>query len=196
MQQGHHWEAGRLIHFQCRYSSDNPRAPELNRELCLENFAAVAALGNRRVFILGDWNFAPDDFPIDLLQGGQVSPSRPLSTVTYTYPMAWLCWQEINKPWKCRIYRIEKYLRPLTRLHPFVLNVLLYEQDGFEKHIWPPVRAPRQRHVSNGFSRRPKPKTQASASSVAGVPSALADVESSQGIGLAEDTLSDDDALD
>eukprot|EP00971_Amphidinium_carterae_P152720 3027054-Amphidinium_carterae.3 len=62
MHSGHHWEEG---------SSDNPRVPELNRELCLELFAAVAALGNRMIFILGDWNFAPDDFPIDLLQGGQ-----------------------------------------------------------------------------------------------------------------------------
>eukprot|EP00971_Amphidinium_carterae_P099420 1966882-Amphidinium_carterae.2 len=35
MQQGHHWEAGRLC-------SDNPRAPDLNRESCLELFAAVA----------------------------------------------------------------------------------------------------------------------------------------------------------
>eukprot|EP00971_Amphidinium_carterae_P045754 900316-Amphidinium_carterae.3 len=36
------------------------------------------------IFILGDWNFAPDDFPIDLLQGGQVN--RPLSNVTFTSP--------------------------------------------------------------------------------------------------------------
>eukprot|EP00971_Amphidinium_carterae_P349339 6490968-Amphidinium_carterae.3 len=78
MHSGHHLEEG---------SSDNPRAPELNRELCLELFAAVEALGNRiirMIFILGDCNFAPDDFPIDLLQGSQLN--RPLSNVTYTSP--------------------------------------------------------------------------------------------------------------
>eukprot|EP00971_Amphidinium_carterae_P256941 5100978-Amphidinium_carterae.3 len=53
------------------YSSDKERAQELNREVCLEIFAAVAALGNRQIFILGDWNFEPDNFPIDLLNGGQ-----------------------------------------------------------------------------------------------------------------------------
>eukprot|EP00971_Amphidinium_carterae_P304080 6042881-Amphidinium_carterae.1 len=53
------------------YSSDNERAPELNRELCIELFGAVAALGNRKIFIVGDWNFAPDDFPIDILNGSQ-----------------------------------------------------------------------------------------------------------------------------
>eukprot|EP00971_Amphidinium_carterae_P033396 657738-Amphidinium_carterae.1 len=50
----------------------------------MEIFAAVAALGNRQIFILGDWNFEPDNFPIDLLNGGQVN--RPLSEVLITSP--------------------------------------------------------------------------------------------------------------
>eukprot|EP00971_Amphidinium_carterae_P300159 5963890-Amphidinium_carterae.1 len=51
-------------------------AQELNREVCMETFAAVAALGNRQIFILGDWNFEPDNFPIDLLHGGQYYVKR------------------------------------------------------------------------------------------------------------------------
>eukprot|EP00971_Amphidinium_carterae_P161301 3198382-Amphidinium_carterae.1 len=66
------------------YSSDKERAQELNREVCMEIFAAVAALGNRQIFILGDWNFEPDNFSIDLLNGGQVN--RPLSEVLITPP--------------------------------------------------------------------------------------------------------------
>eukprot|EP00971_Amphidinium_carterae_P069640 1378292-Amphidinium_carterae.1 len=50
----------------------------------MEIFAAVAALGNRQIFVLGDWNFEPDSFPIDLVCGGQVN--RPLSEVTITSP--------------------------------------------------------------------------------------------------------------
>eukprot|EP00971_Amphidinium_carterae_P021421 422484-Amphidinium_carterae.1 len=46
---------------------------EKNRELCMELFGVVAALGNRKIFILGDWNFEPDEFPIDLIHGGQVN---------------------------------------------------------------------------------------------------------------------------
>eukprot|EP00971_Amphidinium_carterae_P244890 4862168-Amphidinium_carterae.2 len=83
MEKGTHWELGRWAHHLLPfegglhifnvygYSSDKERAQELNREVCLEIFAAVAALGNRQVFILGDWNFEPDDFPIDLVHGGQ-----------------------------------------------------------------------------------------------------------------------------
>eukprot|EP00971_Amphidinium_carterae_P104393 2067284-Amphidinium_carterae.1 len=66
-------------------SSDKDRAQELNREVCVEIFAAVAALGNRQIFTLGDWNFEPDNFPIDLLNGGQVN--RPLSEVRHTSPV-------------------------------------------------------------------------------------------------------------
>eukprot|EP00971_Amphidinium_carterae_P315287 6266571-Amphidinium_carterae.2 len=33
------------------------RAPEFKRELCLEIFSAVTALGNHKIFILGDWKF-------------------------------------------------------------------------------------------------------------------------------------------
>eukprot|EP00971_Amphidinium_carterae_P121223 2400831-Amphidinium_carterae.2 len=66
------------------YSSDKERAQELNREVCLEIFSAVAALGNRQIFILGDWNFEPDNFPIDLVHGGQVN--RPLTEVKCTSP--------------------------------------------------------------------------------------------------------------
>eukprot|EP00971_Amphidinium_carterae_P176904 3507770-Amphidinium_carterae.1 len=96
MEQGAHWELGRWAHHLIPfegglhvfnvygYSSDKDRAQELNREVCLEIFAAVAALGNRQIFILGDWNFEPDNFPIDLLNGGQVN--RPLSAVQYTSP--------------------------------------------------------------------------------------------------------------
>eukprot|EP00971_Amphidinium_carterae_P276094 5479009-Amphidinium_carterae.1 len=96
MEKGTHWELGRWAHHLLPfegglhifnvygYSSDKERAQELNREVCLEIFAAVAALGNRQIFILGDWNFEPDDFPIDLVHGGQVN--RPLSEVTHTSP--------------------------------------------------------------------------------------------------------------
>eukprot|EP00971_Amphidinium_carterae_P221807 4403169-Amphidinium_carterae.2 len=97
MEQGIHWELGRWTHhllpFQgglhvfnvYGYSFDKERAPELNREVCLEIFSAVAALGNRQIFMLGDWTFVPDNFPIDLLNGGQVN--RPLSEVRYTSPV-------------------------------------------------------------------------------------------------------------
>eukprot|EP00971_Amphidinium_carterae_P261007 5177779-Amphidinium_carterae.1 len=46
--------------------SDNPRAPEY-----------------RKIFILGDWNFAPDDFPIDLLYKvvRSTGPLAPLPTL-------------------------------------------------------------------------------------------------------------------
>eukprot|EP00971_Amphidinium_carterae_P163036 3232283-Amphidinium_carterae.1 len=96
MEKGMHWELGRWAHHLLPYdgglhifnvygySSDKERAPELNREVCLEIFAAVAALGNRQIFILGDWNFEPDNFPIDLVHGGQIN--RPLSEVTHTSP--------------------------------------------------------------------------------------------------------------
>eukprot|EP00971_Amphidinium_carterae_P233542 4634806-Amphidinium_carterae.1 len=96
MEKGTHWELGRWAHHLLPYeqglhvfnvygySSDKERAQELNREVCLEIFAAVAALGNRQIFILGDWNFEPDNFPIDLVNGGQIN--RPLSEVTHTSP--------------------------------------------------------------------------------------------------------------
>eukprot|EP00971_Amphidinium_carterae_P348864 6490709-Amphidinium_carterae.2 len=85
MEKGTHWSLGRWAHHLLPfegglhifnvygYSSDKERAQELNREVCMEIFATVAALGNRQIFILGDWNFEPDNFPIDLLNGGQVS---------------------------------------------------------------------------------------------------------------------------
>eukprot|EP00971_Amphidinium_carterae_P283132 5621015-Amphidinium_carterae.1 len=44
------------------------------------------------IFILGDWYFTPDDFPIDLLQGGQVN--RPLSNITFTSPQG-----EVQTDW-------------------------------------------------------------------------------------------------
>eukprot|EP00971_Amphidinium_carterae_P134156 2658197-Amphidinium_carterae.1 len=50
----------------------------------MEILAAVAAVGNRQIFVLGDWNFEPDSFPIDLVCGGQIN--RPLSEVTITSP--------------------------------------------------------------------------------------------------------------
>eukprot|EP00971_Amphidinium_carterae_P094020 1860528-Amphidinium_carterae.1 len=96
METGTHWELGRWAHhlppFEkglhifnvYGYSSDKDRAQELNREVCLEIFAAVAAFGNRQIFILGDWNFEPDSFPIDLVCGAQVN--RPLSEVNITSP--------------------------------------------------------------------------------------------------------------
>eukprot|EP00971_Amphidinium_carterae_P208451 4135785-Amphidinium_carterae.2 len=46
--------------------------------------SAVAALGNRKIFTLGDWNFEPDELPMDLVQGSQVNP--PLSDVEFTSP--------------------------------------------------------------------------------------------------------------
>eukprot|EP00971_Amphidinium_carterae_P259554 5150073-Amphidinium_carterae.3 len=96
MEKGTHWELGRWAHHLLPYdgglhvfnvygySSDKERAHELNREVCLEIFAAVAALGNRQIFILGDWNFEPDNFPIDLVHGSQIN--RPLSEVKHTSP--------------------------------------------------------------------------------------------------------------
>eukprot|EP00971_Amphidinium_carterae_P276850 5494340-Amphidinium_carterae.1 len=85
VEQGEHWEAGRWAHHLLPfdqglhifnvygYSSDHERSPELTRELCIELFSAVAALGNRKIFawVLGDWNFAPDEFPMDLVNGVQ-----------------------------------------------------------------------------------------------------------------------------
>eukprot|EP00971_Amphidinium_carterae_P017704 348887-Amphidinium_carterae.1 len=59
MQHGMHWELGRWANHPLPYdqglhisnvygySSDNERAPELNRELCFELFGVVAALVNR-----------------------------------------------------------------------------------------------------------------------------------------------------
>eukprot|EP00971_Amphidinium_carterae_P094788 1875804-Amphidinium_carterae.2 len=85
MEKGTHYDLGRWAHHLLPfegglhvfnvygYSSDKDRAQELNREVCLELFAAVAAPGNRQIFLLGDWNFEPDNFPIDLLNGGQVT---------------------------------------------------------------------------------------------------------------------------
>eukprot|EP00971_Amphidinium_carterae_P340370 6478675-Amphidinium_carterae.1 len=76
MEKGMHWELGRWAHHLLPYegglhifdvygySSDKERAPELNREVCLEIFAAVAAL--------------------DLVHGGQIN--RPLSEVRHTSP--------------------------------------------------------------------------------------------------------------
>eukprot|EP00971_Amphidinium_carterae_P274152 5440799-Amphidinium_carterae.1 len=46
------------------------------RALCIELFSAVAALGSRKIFIIGDRNFEPDELPIDLVRGSQVN--RPL----------------------------------------------------------------------------------------------------------------------
>eukprot|EP00971_Amphidinium_carterae_P156356 3099694-Amphidinium_carterae.1 len=39
-------------------------------------FCDVAALDNRKTFILGDWSFEPDE-PIDVVHGGQTGSSAP-----------------------------------------------------------------------------------------------------------------------
>eukprot|EP00971_Amphidinium_carterae_P273922 5436567-Amphidinium_carterae.2 len=47
---------------------------ENGRAICCrvrKAFTAVAALGNRMIFILGDWSFEPDEIPIDLIHGRQ-----------------------------------------------------------------------------------------------------------------------------
>eukprot|EP00971_Amphidinium_carterae_P068701 1360285-Amphidinium_carterae.1 len=71
MEQGTHWDLGRWAHHLLPfdqglhmfnvygYSSDNERAPEPNRELCIELLGIVAALGNRKTFILGDLELCP-----------------------------------------------------------------------------------------------------------------------------------------
>eukprot|EP00971_Amphidinium_carterae_P108343 2145139-Amphidinium_carterae.3 len=104
LEKGTHWEQGRWAHHLLPfegglhvfnvygYSSDKDRAHELNREVCLEIFA-VAALGNRQIFILGHWNFEPDNFPIDLLNGGQVN--RPLSA---ELQIDWILCSEVFLP--------------------------------------------------------------------------------------------------
>eukprot|EP00971_Amphidinium_carterae_P270361 5364571-Amphidinium_carterae.6 len=56
----------RYPHLTLRHSSG---AGDFLTERCsgqrpLELFSAVAALGSHKIFILGDWNFAPDEFPI------------------------------------------------------------------------------------------------------------------------------------
>eukprot|EP00971_Amphidinium_carterae_P059083 1168261-Amphidinium_carterae.1 len=38
---------------------------------------SVASLGKRPILLCGDWNFEPDDFPIDLVHGALVH--RPVS---------------------------------------------------------------------------------------------------------------------
>eukprot|EP00971_Amphidinium_carterae_P188075 3733067-Amphidinium_carterae.1 len=68
----------------CMVTARMWRERELNRELCLELFSALAALGNRMIFILGDWICEPDDLPIDLVHWGQVH--RPLSDSMGTSP--------------------------------------------------------------------------------------------------------------
>eukprot|EP00971_Amphidinium_carterae_P081146 1605190-Amphidinium_carterae.1 len=50
---------------------------------------------NRKIFILGDWNSAPDFFPIDLLNGVQVNRLLScLSSVNYTSPQG-----EVHTDW-------------------------------------------------------------------------------------------------
>eukprot|EP00971_Amphidinium_carterae_P059735 1181704-Amphidinium_carterae.4 len=72
-------------------SKTSKKTPLVARVLGFE-YQTVAALGNRKIFILGDWNFAPDDFPIDHLNGGQVN--RPLSSVRDTSPQG-----EVHTDW-------------------------------------------------------------------------------------------------
>eukprot|EP00971_Amphidinium_carterae_P252075 5004947-Amphidinium_carterae.2 len=65
--------------------SDDERSQEIEELGVVHGvFGAVAALGNRKIFILGDWNFEPGEFPIHLLHGGQVN--QPLSDVDCTSP--------------------------------------------------------------------------------------------------------------
>eukprot|EP00971_Amphidinium_carterae_P062088 1229021-Amphidinium_carterae.2 len=52
----------------CGYRLDVPRALELSRDWL---FVAVAELGNRLIFILGDWNSEPDKMPVDVVYGSQ-----------------------------------------------------------------------------------------------------------------------------
>eukprot|EP00971_Amphidinium_carterae_P319360 6347297-Amphidinium_carterae.2 len=56
-----------------------------NRELLLEVMGSVASLGKRPILLGGDWNFEPDDFPIDLVHGATVQ--RPLSDEAATSPV-------------------------------------------------------------------------------------------------------------
>eukprot|EP00971_Amphidinium_carterae_P147412 2921204-Amphidinium_carterae.1 len=46
---------------------------------------SVASLGKRPRLLGGDWNFEPDDFPIDLVHGATVH--RPLSDEAATSPV-------------------------------------------------------------------------------------------------------------
>eukprot|EP00971_Amphidinium_carterae_P244270 4850155-Amphidinium_carterae.1 len=46
---------------------------------------SVASLGKRPILLGGDWNFEPDDFPIDLVHGALAQ--RPVSNETATSPV-------------------------------------------------------------------------------------------------------------
>eukprot|EP00971_Amphidinium_carterae_P162503 3221522-Amphidinium_carterae.1 len=103
MEEGTHWEAGRWAHYLLHgslptpfegglriynvygYPSYDKQAPEKNRELLLEVMGSVASLGNRPILLGGNWNFEPEDFPIDLVHGATVH--RPLSDEVATSPV-------------------------------------------------------------------------------------------------------------
>eukprot|EP00971_Amphidinium_carterae_P273874 5435594-Amphidinium_carterae.1 len=84
MEEGKQWEAGRWAHYLLPYEgglhvynvygydSTDKQAPELNREILLEVMGSVASLGKRPILLGGDWNFEPDNFPIDLVHGASV----------------------------------------------------------------------------------------------------------------------------
>eukprot|EP00971_Amphidinium_carterae_P115817 2294078-Amphidinium_carterae.1 len=97
MEEGKHWEAGRWAHYLLPYEgglhvynvygvdSTDKQAPEMNREILLEVMGSVASLGKRPILLGGDWNFEPDNFPIDLVHGASVH--RPVSDERATSPV-------------------------------------------------------------------------------------------------------------
>eukprot|EP00971_Amphidinium_carterae_P193497 3839699-Amphidinium_carterae.1 len=96
MEDGKHWEAGRWAHYLLPYEgglhvynvygypSTDKQAPEMNREILQEVMGSVASLGKRAILLGGDWNFEPDNFPIDLVHGASVH--RPVSDEAATSP--------------------------------------------------------------------------------------------------------------
>eukprot|EP00971_Amphidinium_carterae_P057168 1130381-Amphidinium_carterae.2 len=97
MAEGMHWEAGRWAHYLLPhegglhiynvygYPSTDKQAPEKNRAMLVEIMGSVASLGKRPILLGGDWNFEPDDFPIDLVHGATVH--RPMSDEAATSPV-------------------------------------------------------------------------------------------------------------
>eukprot|EP00971_Amphidinium_carterae_P347969 6490249-Amphidinium_carterae.4 len=69
----------------CTGVAPRREAPEKNRGLLLEILGSVASLGNRPILLGWDWNFEPEEFPIDLEHGATVQ--RPVSDEKATSPV-------------------------------------------------------------------------------------------------------------
>eukprot|EP00971_Amphidinium_carterae_P074282 1467989-Amphidinium_carterae.1 len=99
------------------------------------------------IFILGNCNFPPDDFPIDLLQGGEVN--RPLSTVTYTSPQGEL---EFDLDFVSQGYMGQSSYETAERTDPLVIAVEYQNWSKSSKTNILPDGAPRSWHTMLIFS--------------------------------------------